>query len=222
MRLAIADPPYLGRAARHYGPGADTTQKFGSGAARADRGRKPSRHGTTVHPDAGVWDDPATHVALVRQLQASYDGWAIAAWPTSLRTYLAACPPDVRVAIWVKGRAVPGGNRIITSWEPVITYVPPSRRGRGTGPSMRDVVLANVMQSRHVGAKPVEWTRFVLDLLGYDQDTDEVVDLFPGSGIVSAAIAQGVLDLDRRAPNVIVVPVGLDRLDLGMDVDHAG
>ena len=83
---------------------------------------------------------------------------------------------------------------------------------RIVSPVLRDVVYANAMQSRHVGAKPVEWTRFVLDLLGYDQNTDEVVDLFPGSGIVTRAIEQGVLDLERQPSDVIVVPVGLDRL----------
>jgi hypothetical protein len=34
----------------------------------------------------------------------------------------------------------------------------------------------------------------VLDALGYDAETDTVDDLFPGSGSVSAAVAQGVLD----------------------------
>jgi hypothetical protein len=33
----------------------------------------------------------------------------------------------------------------------------------------------------------------VLDLLGYDPAIDEIVDLFPGSGIMGAVAAQGVL-----------------------------
>lgn len=195
LRLAIADPPYLGRGERLYGPGAASrsTSTFGSGAARRATGRRPSRHGTTEHPRAAEWDDPATHVALVRQLVARYDGWAIAAWPSSLHVYLGAAPPDARVAVWVKGRAVPGGSRIVTSWEPVIVYVPPSRRGRGTGPAMRDVLTATAPQTMHVGAKPAAWTRFVLDLLGYDPDSDELTDLFPGSRAVTRAAAQMTL-----------------------------
>lgn len=43
------------------------------------------------------------------------------------------------------------------------------------------------------GAKPAAWTRWVLDALGYDPETDELVDLFPGSGSITAAATQGVL-----------------------------
>ena len=44
-----------------------------------------------------------------------------------------------------------------------------------------------------VGAKPRPWTRWVLDMLGYDQDADSVDDLFPGSGSVAWEIAQAVI-----------------------------
>lgn len=43
------------------------------------------------------------------------------------------------------------------------------------------------------GAKPAAWTRWVLDCLDYDPEVDELHDLFPGSGMVAAAAAQGVL-----------------------------
>lgn len=189
LRLAIADPPYLGRAARHYGLGANgAPSMFGSA-------RRPRPHGTTEHERAEEWDDPATHAALVRELVEGFDGWAVAAWPSSLGVYLAAAPPDTRVAVWVKASAVPGGSRVVTGWEPVIAYVPPSRRGRGTGPAMRDVLTAGPPYIGHVGAKPAAWTRFALDLLGYDHDTDTLIDLFPGSGAVSRAAAQMTLRL---------------------------
>ena len=44
-----------------------------------------------------------------------------------------------------------------------------------------------------VGQKPRQWTRWVLDMLGYDPETDTVDDLFHGSVAVAAEIAQGVL-----------------------------
>jgi hypothetical protein len=44
-----------------------------------------------------------------------------------------------------------------------------------------------------MGAKPRAWTRWVLDMLGYDPESDTVDDLFPGSGAVSNELAQGVL-----------------------------
>lgn len=190
MKLAIADPPYLGRAARHYGPGAGQTRgNFGSGSRRARRGMKPSRYATTEHPDAYLWDDPETHRQLVRDLCADYDGWAIAMWRDSLATYLSVAPADARVGVAEKLRPVPGGSRIITSWEPVLFYVPEARRGRGTGPSVRDVLrLASTPADFHVGAKPPAWTRWVLDVLGHDPELDTVADLFPGSGAVTAAV----------------------------------
>lgn len=47
----------------------------------------------------------------------------------------------------------------------------------------------------HIRAgKPAAWTRWVLDALGYDPAVDEVHDLFPGSGAVTAA-ADGMLSL---------------------------
>lgn len=42
-----------------------------------------------------------------------------------------------------------------------------------------------------IGAKPQAWVEWVLDALGYDPTADTVDDLFPGSGAVGAALAQG-------------------------------
>lgn len=134
MRLAIADPPYLGRAQRNYGPDA-AASGFGGGPDHSGRPRQ-----TDGHPNASRWDDPATHQALVNTL-SDYDGWAIACPPDSLRHYLQWVPTDTRA---------------------------------------------------FVGAKPAPWTRWVLDMLGY-QSGDTVADLFAGSGAVAAEVAQGVL-----------------------------
>jgi hypothetical protein len=200
VRLCIADPPYLGRAERHYGIGAgDRRGMFGSGPARAGKGRVPSRYATTEHPDAAEWDDPAAHAELVRRLDRDYDGWAVAMWPTSLPTYLAAAPDAARVCVWAKDRPVPGGSRIITAWEPVLVRVPDRRRGRGTGPSVRDTYRSLPGSRNHVGSKPDGWTHWVLDLLGYDPETDTVDDLFPGSGAVTDAIATRQLTIEAES-----------------------
>lgn len=192
VKLAIADPPYLGRAQRHYGPGASQSRgNFGSGSRRARAGRKPSRYATTEHPEAFLWDIPATHQLLVRELCEKYDGWAVAMWRDSLPTYLAVAPDAARVAVVEKLRPVPGGSRITTAWEPVLFYVPIERRGRGTGPAVRDLLrLTETPDTAHVGAKPPSWTRWVLDVLGYDPATDTVDDLFPGSGRVGDVVAE--------------------------------
>ena len=176
MKLAIADPPYLGRANRWYGDGCGD----GNGIGRADS-----------HPDAKKWDDPKTHLELVEQLERDYDGWAIALTVHSLSTYMRVIETDsrngIRVMSWIKPIAIPSGSRIATSWEPVIVRVPKDRKGWKFGKRMKDYLIANPKQNGFVGAKPQEWTDWVLDAMGF-QDGDTVDDLFYGSGAVSQII----------------------------------
>lgn len=173
MRLAIADPPYLGRANRWYGTG---------------RGSGGGRHAAPPHPQAAEWDHPERHARLVADL-AQFDGWAIAAAASSLPVYLAAAPA-ARVLIWHMTNAAPSGSRVASRYEAVLVHVPPARRGRGSGaPRVSDVLTSSAPRSGFVGSKPPAWTRWVLDALGYDPGADELVDLFPGSGAVGYASA---------------------------------
>lgn len=176
MKLAIADPPYLGRANRWYGDGCGD----GGGAGRADS-----------HPEAKIWDDPQTHIDLVARLEREYSGWAIAMTVHSLSTYLKVIETDsrngIRVMTWVKPIAIPSGSRIATSWEPVIVRVPKERRGHNSGPRMRDSIIANPPQDGFVGGKPEVWTHWVLSAMGFRPE-DTVDDLFGGSGAVARAI----------------------------------
>ena len=178
MKLAIADPPYLGRANRYYGDGCG----MGKGIGRADS-----------HPRAKDWDLVETHHKLIEDLESNYDGWAIALTVHSLSQYLNKIETDsrngIRVLSWHKPQAIPSGNRIATSWEPVIVRVPKDRKGWGKGPKCRDTLIANPENVGFIGAKPKEWTFWVLDVLGY-QKGDEVFDLFNGSGSVAKAIEQ--------------------------------
>jgi hypothetical protein len=177
-RLCIADPPYLGRAVRWYGQGGCGN---GRGEGQADN-----------HPEAHIWDNPETHRQLVRTLNNEFDGWAIALSVHSLSTYLEVIETDsrngIRVCVWHKPSAVTSGSRITNHWEPVIIKVPTDRKGWSSGlPRISDVVSIPPPRSNFVGAKPLEWTHWVLDLLGYTDD-DEVVDMFNGSGAVKAAL----------------------------------
>ena|SRR5689334_679168 len=172
MRLAIADPPYLGRADRWYGSG---------------RGHRRGAGRAAAHEAAGEWDDPATHGALVARLEAEYDGWAIAAAADSVPVYASFLPPSVRMCIWVKGNAIPSGSRLANQWEPVFVRLPPGRSAHGTGPGISDVLTAGISyRHNYVGSKPYAWTHWVLDQLGY-QPSDELHDLFAGSGAVAFA-----------------------------------
>ncbi len=193
MRLAIADPPYFGRAAVWYGDAMTPSQtgKNRGGTANIS-GPKPS----DFHPDAAEWDTVAAHSALVHRLIADYDGWAIAMAHDNLRTYLPLIPAAVpiRIGIWRKPQNMPSGARVINTWEPVIVRIPEGRRA-STGAVIfpPDSISVGRLNSGFVGAKPPQWTRWVLDMLGY-QDDDTVDDLFPGSGAVSLALAQTAID----------------------------
>jgi hypothetical protein len=184
LNYCIADPPYLGRAERWYGP-------TGCGIAKG-KGR------ASAHELAHVYDTVQAHRELVETLQNNYDGWAIAMSVHSLSTYLSFVETDsrngIRVAVWNKPNAVPSGNRILNNWEPVLLKVPKSRRGQKTGKTCHDVLTCAPPHNGFVGAKPIEWTRWVLKMLGV-QDQDEVTDMFPGSGMVTVALSVQELDL---------------------------
>lgn len=189
MRLAIADPPYLGRADRWYGDGR------GGGRVRSDgkyhrNGRKPD-----YHPHAAEWDRPERHQQLIADLDRDYDGWAVAGAADSLSVLLQGAPRTAQVGIWGKRNAIPGGARVLNRWEPVLFRVPDERRGRTTGIAVADLLVgATYTRQGFLGSKPPEWTRWVLSLLGYDPAVDVLDDIFTGSGAVLAA-ADGLLPL---------------------------
>lgn len=181
MHLAIADPPYppligsggrKNRASRWYGTGQ---------RSRKDR---PADN----HPEAHLWDDPSTHRQLLLQLMEKYDGWAIATSPDGIAAY-GDLPVGVRIMVWVKPNATPGSHRIRSLWEPVILYPPAGRRSNRNGVGMTpDVLTANAPRIGFPGAKPEQWTRWVLDAMTYDPNADQVDDLFSGSGSVGDAV----------------------------------
>lgn len=186
-RLVIADPPYppnlLGAG---HGVQARSSRWYGGDGHRSGADYRTA----DVHPAAAEWDDPARHRALVDELVATADGWAIA---TTLDAAVAVYPPlpvGTRVLIWHRPRAMPTGHRIASTCEAVLVFTPPDRRSsRGHG-QVSDHLTAHAPTDGFAGSKPAAWTRWVLDALDYDPDTDELVDLFPGSGAVAAAAAQ--------------------------------
>ena len=72
MRLAIADPPYLGRAALWYG--GKGRSKQGTAGRAVGRGDLAPE----FHTDAHEWDDPVKHIELMVALEEEFDGWAVA------------------------------------------------------------------------------------------------------------------------------------------------
>lgn len=162
MKFAYADPPYLGQGQRLYG---------------------------AHHDDARVWDRPSTHLALVERLTGEYpDGWAMSLSSPSLATILPMCPPDARVAAWVKPFAAFKPNvPVAYTWEPVI-FTGGRHRGRDED-TTRDHLSENITMLKGLpGAKPERFCAWILDLLGWDP-TDTVDDLFPGTGVMDRVVA---------------------------------
>lgn len=192
MRLAIADPPYLGRANIWYGDGMKKSQLSKRDGGRSNCGTRPADN----NPNAKDWDDPTRHEEMVIQLIDNYDGWVIAMAHDNLRDYLTFVPRNVpvRIAIWTKTQPMPSGSRLMNVYEPCIVHIPAGRRdSEGSGQSVADSVRIPRINNGFAGAKPPAWTRWCLDMMGYDAELDTVDDLFPGSGAVSAELAQGVL-----------------------------
>ena len=179
MRLAIADPPPL-RATRWYA------------------GRKHANtrnHSADNHPAAGDWNRVERHRELAEHLISTYDGWAIACPMDAVAAGVyVPLPYGTRVMVWHRTNALPSKNRIGTRVEAVLVCPPGPRVLLPKGaPQVPDVLTCPAPKVGFAGAKPAEWTRWVLDALGYDPDLDTVDDLFPGSGSVTNAIQQGTL-----------------------------
>lgn len=179
MKIAYADPPYLGLAEFYE----------------------------LRHPNALAWNDPETHRALVGQLCDQFpDGWALSLHTPSLRTILPMCPADARVAAWVKPFCnFKPGVKPAYAWEPLIF-----RGGRNVGKegdTPRDWISANAtLRGREfIGAKPRVFARWLFELMRM-RAGDEFVDLFPGTGGMSAAWAEW--SSDRTAAPEFALEVG--------------
>lgn len=158
MKFAYADPPYLGQGKKRYGD----------------------------HPDAAIWDTKNAHLALVDKLNAEYDGWALSCNPADLRWLLPHCPEDTRVACWVKTFHQIRPTTVQFAWEPVLFRG--MRKDHKRKPMVRDWFShVTTRKKGTIGAKPEAFNRWVLELLNY-QDGDELHDLFPGSGGMTAII----------------------------------
>ncbi len=174
MRVAYADPPYLGCCAL-YG----------------------HQHGT----EGDCWDREYTHALLIQRLRDEFpDGWALSCSSPSLQTMLTFCQKGVRVAAWVKPFAVfkPNVNPAY-AWEPVIWIGGRVKRDRKE-PTVRDWVSVEIALKKGLtGAKPEGFCWWLFDLLGLRTD-DEFIDLFPGTGVVGRTWAryqrQGKLFVD--------------------------
>lgn len=142
------------------------------------------------HPDYGGEVD---HEALLVSLMADYpDGWVLHTASTALKDVLPLCPPGARVLAWVKPFAsFKPGNNPAYCWEPVILYG--GRKRSRKEKTDRDFCSCNItLRKGLVGAKPTPVIRWLFRCLGA-QPGDEMIDLYPGTGVVSRTWEQFVL-----------------------------
>lgn len=153
MKFAYADPPYFKQGKRLYGH----------------------------HPETGVWDSEQGHIELIEKMLTEYpDGWALSCNPADLAWILPHCN-GARVCAWVKTfHQIRPLCSVQYAWEPVILYK--GRQTKHRNPMVRDwLSCARSMKKGLVGAKPAAFNVWILDLLGYDPNQDQIDDLFPGT-----------------------------------------
>jgi hypothetical protein len=181
MTFAYADPPYHGNCKLY-----------------------DHHHGD----DGRCWDDLDTHATLIGRLVRDFpDGWALSLGSNNLAAILPLCPGGVRVAAWVKPFcAFKRGVRPAYGWEPIIfaggrnpnaghPHPPPVKGGKQTTP--KDFIAESITLKKGLtGAKPQKVCAWVLDLLNV-QPGDQVVDLYPGTGIMGRVAASRVAFVDE-------------------------
>lgn len=179
MIFAYADPPYIGQAQRHY---ADDPQ-----CAEVD------------------------HVALIGKLFTEFpDGWALSCSSPSLpevfriieafRFHYDGLIAPVRTGAWCKSFCAFKRNvRPAYAWEPLIYWGGrnpmnghraeiPRKNGKQITP--KDFIVEPItLKKGLIGAKPLTVCHWILDLLNFMSE-DELVDLYPGTGIMAIAVAQ--------------------------------
>jgi hypothetical protein len=163
LRVAYADPPYIGQSTKHYADHADF-------AGEVD-------HGELL--DRLIADYP--------------DGWALSLHMPSLGIILALLAErglslydgDFRVMPWLKSFGAFKRNvRVAYVWEPVIVKTP--LRLPGAVPTRDFLVESISMRRGFSGAKPERFCYWLFNVLGL-RPGDELHDLFPGSGAVMLA-----------------------------------
>lgn len=156
-----ADPPYPGTSSKYYRD-------------------EPSFAGEVDFP------------ALIASLRAAHDageilGWALSTSARSLRELLPLCPAEARVCAWVK--PIGASSRtygLHNTWEALIVVV-----GRHRRPGKRDWLRAMPARKEGTlpGRKPIAFCAWLFEILGM-LPGDTLVDVFPGTGIVTRAWAE--------------------------------
>jgi hypothetical protein len=163
MKVAYADPPYVKCCALY-------------GHFHGDDGR--------------CWDDLETTLLLLDRLNRDYpDGWAMSCKGNlqELVVLGARAGPTARLSPWLKPfHSFKPNVNPSHGWEGVIWKA--TRKRDRYEPTVKDFYVGNITLKKGLtGAKPYDFNRWILELLGC-RPTDQVDDLFPGTGGMGVAI----------------------------------
>lgn len=172
MRIAFADPPYLGQSHRY-----------------------------PEHPESHLWDNPDAHMNLMRRMSSEYDGWVLFGSSTSMREILPLTPRETRVLMWAKTfAAFKKGNNPAYAWEPIYVWGGRGRTDENT--YTRDWCAEPITLKKGLtGAKPANLCYWLFDNLNMQPD-DELIDLFSGTGAISQAWSQYQENYDQLASRI--------------------
>ena len=137
------------------------------------------------------------HAALLAQLESGFDGWVLHTNEPGLRVVVPLMPKGARVMAWVKPfcafkRNVP----VAYAWEPVIVKACRKPVVSGREVPMRDWKAESItMKKGLTGAKPPAVCRWLFEMVGA-KPGDDLVDLYPGTGIVTATWQEWCLEAD--------------------------
>ena len=158
MRLAYADPPYIGQAKRHYS-----------------------------NDPSGIPAEEVDHVKLIEQLN-TYDGWALSCSSPTLGYLLTLTPDARVAAWVKPFASWKPTQRVQYTWEPVIFKPTRPRGSKSVPSVRDYVSANITLRKGTHGAKPDAFCDWILNLLGYVKAEDTIDDLFPGSGSLARAI----------------------------------
>ena len=127
------------------------------------------------------------HRALIARLE-TYDGWLLHSNPQSIRFLLPMIPEGARILSWGKYDGLPVTKAgLVYTWEPIF-LMPLRRASLWVRDSLWGDKADHVNEQRNVmrGQKPLMVIRWLFQAAGLEP-SDELDDLFPGTGAVGRA-----------------------------------
>jgi len=128
------------------------------------------------------------HKALIEHLYDEYDGFVLHTSSPAIPQIAPLIRDDVRWCAWVKPFAAFKRNvPVAYAWEPVLVRCVRKPVVSGRIKPLRDWLAESITLKKGLtGAKPERVCHWLFEALGAEP-TDEMTDLFPGTGAVTAA-----------------------------------